>query len=123
MDDVLEGEIGFAGTATNAGKTAVPNWIVTLADLLTYGQKGKAVTYLAVQENLVKNPTTFKQIYTQHASVLNSYFGQIDLHKLNSQLGSRGAPTMQAITKAIGMYSIPSLIIGFAGGYFISKIL
>jgi len=101
---------------TPSASKGLPTWLVSVADLLTTGRKGKMATDALAAFNLVKDPATLRTIYSQNESVINDYFNQIDLNKVNDAFGGNAKPAMKVLVKDIAVNNIPGLLIGLGVG-------
>ena len=111
-------------TQTDSAGGGLPNWLVGAADMLTMNDKGKVVTSALVSFDLVKDPVKLQQIYDQNKSILNDYFNQIDLQKVNKQFGGKAKPALKATIKNIALNNMPGVLIGLGlgalvGGFFL----
>jgi len=103
-------------TPTNQANGGLPDWLVGVADMLTRNDKGKVVTNALVSFDLVKDPAKLQQIYQQNPAILNDYFSQIDLQKVNKQFGSKAKPALKATIKSYALNNMPGVLIGLGIG-------
>ena len=103
-------------TPANQATGGLPDWLVGVADMLTRNDKGKVVTNALVSFDLVKDPAKLQQIYQQNPAILNDYFSQIDLQKVNKQFGGKAKPALKATIKSYAMNNMPGVLIGLGIG-------
>ena len=94
----------------------LPTWLVGVADVLTRNDKGKVITNALTSFDLVKDPAKLQQIYEQNTGVINDYFSQIDLQKVNQQFGSKAKPALKATIKSYALNNMPGVLIGLGIG-------
>ncbi|HKJ33991.1 MAG TPA: hypothetical protein VKA34_19320 [Balneolales bacterium] len=111
-----ENQLGAPSGSGTSQKGKLPNWIVTLANLVTYNDKGKLATQALSAYNVVKNKPQFEAYFQQHKDVINGYFNQIDLQKVNQQFGSQAKPVLTGAIKGVAANNLPGLLFGLAGG-------
>lgn len=123
MSMIEDAQILSETTNDSAQSGGLPDWLVSLADMLSGGRKGKFVTDALESFDLVKDPQQFKTIYNQNPGIINDYFNQIDLVKVNKAFGGQAKPAMKLVIKDIAVNNIPGILIGTAAGIILGRLL
>ena len=123
MSMIEDAHIISESTNTTQPSGGLPNWLVSIADMLSAGRRGKFVTDALESFDLAKDPQQLKSIYDQNSGIINDYFNQVDLVKVNKAFGGQAKPVMKAAIKDIAVNNIPGILIGTAAGIVLGRLL